>query len=84
MGFKIGDVVRLKDGDGRPHKIVDIKVHLPISRYGKTFFEFRFEDGSGDAVDTGCDNLQYYNGEYRDLKINYCKDFIKKVKEILE
>ena len=62
MGFKLGDIVRRKDGDGRPHKIADIKVHHPVSIYGHTFFEFIFEDG---AHEIGDEMLEYYKGDYK-------------------
>ena len=40
-GFKIGDKVRLKDGDGRPHIIKSFS----IDGMKEFFFEVQFEDG---------------------------------------
>lgn len=65
MGFKIGEIVRFKDGDGRPHKIVDIKVHSPLNHNEHTFFEFLFEDGAAECFDG---NLEYYKGDYKPNK----------------
>lgn len=47
MGFKIGEIVRFRDGDGRPHRIVDIRAHGPLNRNEHTFFESLFDDGGG-------------------------------------
>ncbi len=63
MGFKIGDVIMRLDGDGRPHKIVDITVHCPLNRNERTFFMYHYEDGGTDVSDGHC--LQYYNGKYK-------------------
>lgn len=41
-GFKIGDKVRLKDGDGRPHIIQSFS----IDGIKEFFFEVQFEDGT--------------------------------------
>lgn len=41
-GFKIGDIVRLKDGDGRPHIIKSFS----IDGMKEFFFEVQFEDGT--------------------------------------
>ena len=41
-GFKIGDKVRLKDGDGRPHIIKSFS----IDGMREFFFEVQFEDGT--------------------------------------
>ena len=46
MGFKIGEIVRFKDGDGRPHRIVDIKAHGPLNSKEHTFFQFVMHDGA--------------------------------------
>lgn len=62
MGFKIGDIVSRTDGDGRPHKIADIKVHYPLNGNEHTFFEFVFEDG---ASAVGDEMLEYYKGDYK-------------------
>lgn len=43
-GFKIGDKVRLKDGDGRPHIIKEF-VKVP-GCHGPDFYEVIFEDDS--------------------------------------
>ena len=65
MGFRIGDIVRLKDGDGRPHRIVDIRAHGPLNRNEHTFFEFVFEDGAAECFS---ENLELYKGDYRQRK----------------
>ena len=67
MGFKIGEIVRRKDGDGRPHKIVDIKVYGPLNSHEHTFFQFIYEDGGSDCFE---DNLEYYKGDYEKHKKN--------------
>ena len=42
MGFKIGEIVRFTDGDGRPHRIVDIKAHGPLnSKERETYYLVR-------------------------------------------
>jgi len=64
MGFKIGDIVRRKDGDGRPHRIVDIKAHSPLNRNEHTFFEFIFDDGGKSYFP---ESLEYYKGDYKRL-----------------
>lgn len=46
-GFKIGDKVRLKDGDGRPHTIKSFS----IDGMKEFFFEVQFEDGTGTWLD---------------------------------
>ena len=48
-GFKIGDKVRLKDGDGRPHIIKSFF----IDGMKEFFFEVQFEDGT----ETWLDNI---------------------------
>lgn len=61
MGFKIGEIVRFKDGDGRPHRIVDIKTHGPLNSKEYTFFQFVMHDGvSGWGFD-----MEYYKGDYK-------------------
>lgn len=46
-GFKIGDKVRLKDGDGRPHIIKSFS----IDGMKEFFFEVQFEDGTEAMLD---------------------------------
>ena len=46
-GFKIGDKVRLKDGDGRPHTIKS----FAIDGLKAFFFEVEFEDGTRTMLD---------------------------------
>ena len=46
-GFKIGDKVRLKDGDGRPHIIKSFS----IDGMKEFFFEVQFEDGTETMLD---------------------------------
>lgn len=46
-GFKIGDKVRLKDGDGRPHIIKSFS----IDGMKEFFFEVQFEDGTETMFD---------------------------------
>ena len=46
-GFKIGDRVRLKDGDGRPHIIKSFS----IDGMKEFFFEVQFEDGTETMLD---------------------------------
>ena len=67
MGFKIGEVVRFKDGDGRPHKIVDIIPHYPLNGNEHTFFEFRMHDGVGECFP---DRIEYYKGDYPKYHLN--------------
>ena len=47
FGFKIGDKVRLRDGDGRPHIIKEFK--RIIGLHGPDFYQVIFEDDS--AID---------------------------------
>ena len=64
MAFIIGDIVMRLDGDGRPHKIVDITVHYPLNRNEHTFFIYHYEDGGSDIGES-----QYvvpYSGKYKD------------------
>jgi hypothetical protein len=63
MAFRVGDVVRRLDGDGRPHKIVDIEVCQPLNRNEHTFFIYHYEDGGSDV--SGFNNLDYYDGKYK-------------------
>jgi hypothetical protein len=64
MAFKIGDIVMRLDGDGRPHKIVDITVHHPLNSKEHTFFQYHYEDGGSDVTECG-DNLILYDGKYK-------------------
>lgn len=64
MGFKIGEIVKRKDGDGRPHKIVDILPHFPLNSKEHTFFQFFYEDGGSDCFE---EILEYYDGKYKRL-----------------
>ena len=60
MGFKIGEIVRFKDGDGRPHRIVNIVPHGPLNSKEHTLYQF----GRADGV-RGFDNeMKYYEGDY--------------------
>ena len=61
MGFKIGEIVRFKDGDGRPHRIVDIVPHRPLNSKEHTFFQFVMADGASGW----CYDMEYYKGDYR-------------------
>lgn len=63
MAFKIGDIVMRMDGDGRPHKIVDITVHHPLNSKERTFFQYHYEDGGSDVTEWG-DKLKLYDGKY--------------------
>ena len=65
MAYKIGDIVMRLDGDGRPHKIVDITVHYPLNRNEHTFFQYHYEDGGSDISESWY--VVPYNGKY----INY-------------
>lgn len=40
--FRIGDIVRLKDGDGRPHEIIKIDTEFA---FGKQYLKYHFRDG---------------------------------------
>jgi len=62
VGFKIGEIVRFKDGDGRPHKIVDITVHYPLNHNEYTFFGFVMADGH---TEHGDEMMEYYKGDYK-------------------
>lgn len=66
MGFRVGDIVRRKDGDGRPHKIVDISPEFPLYGHGSIFFKFTYEDGDCDYGDY---QLEYYKGDYKPYKL---------------
>ena len=63
MGYMIGDVVMRLDGDGRPHKIADIEVCLPLNRNEHTFFMLHYEDGGADVSDGYY--VTYYDGKYK-------------------
>ena len=63
MAYKIGDIVMRLDGDGRPHKIVDISVHYPLNRNEHTFFVYHYEDGGADLTDNRF--IKLYNGKYK-------------------
>ena len=63
MAYKIGDIVMRLDGDGRPHKIVDITVHYPLNGNEHTFFVYHYEDGGADHTDNRFITL--YNGKYK-------------------
>jgi hypothetical protein len=67
MGFRIGDIVRRLDGDGRPHKIVDVEVCFPLNRNEHTFFVYHYEDGGSDVSDYS--NLAYYDGKYKKFEL---------------
>ena len=64
MAFKIGDIVMRLDGDGRPHKIVDITVHHPLNSKEYIFFQYHYEDGGSDVTEWE-DNLRLYDGKYK-------------------
>lgn len=61
MGFKIGEIVRFKDGDGRPHRIVNIVPHGPLNSKEHTFFQFVMADGASGFDD----DMEYYKGDYK-------------------
>lgn len=65
MAFKIGDIVMRLDGDGRPHKIVNITTHYPLNSLEHTFFQYHYEDGGSDISDSLC--IVPYDGKYEKL-----------------
>lgn len=60
FGFKIGDKVRLRDGDGRTHVIKAFEKIEGI--HGPDFYRVMFEDNS--ARDSICPGEEYPNGYY--------------------
>ncbi len=66
-GFKIGDKVRLKDGDGRPHIIKA----FAIDGLKEFFFIVQFEDG----IETTLDNISYLLSNLKDAAEEYAPDF---------
>ena len=65
-GFKIGDKVRLKDGDGRPHIIKSFS----IDGMKEFFFEVKFEDGT-EAI---LDNISPLPSNLDEAAEEYCSD----------
>lgn len=64
FGFKIGDAVRLKDGDGRKHIIKSFKEVEGI--HGPNFYQVEFEDNSArDGIYPG---EEYPNGYYTQME----------------
>lgn len=57
--FHIGETVRLKDGDGRPHLIREVIWKLPMKTYQHGWFEYSFADGGIQQEY----NLEYYIDE---------------------
>ena len=60
FGFKVGDAVRLKDGDGRKHIIKSFEAVKGI--HGPDFYQVKFEDNSardGIYPDEKCPNGYY-------------------------
>ena len=69
-GFKIGDKVRLKDGDGRTHFINSFS----IDGMNEFFFEVLFEDGTEAMLDNIAplsSNLDEAAEEYEDWAESY-------------
>ena len=60
FGFKVGDAVRLKDGDGRKHIIKSFEEVEGI--HGRNFYHVKFEDNS--ATDNIYPGEKYPNGHY--------------------
>ena len=77
-GFRIGDTVRLKDGDGRPHIIKS----FVLDGLKEFFFIVQFEDGT----ETMLSNISFLKlKESEDEKIREeLVDFIQKEKEYME
>lgn len=67
MGFRIGNIVMRLDGDGRPHKIVDITVHYPLNSREHTFFQYHYEDGGSDISESWY--VVPYDGKYKNIKL---------------
>ena len=65
-GFKIGDKVRLKDGDGRPHIIKA----FAIDGLKEFFFVVQFEDGTSVILDNVC----LLPSDLDEAAINYAYD----------
>lgn len=64
FGFKVGDAVRLKDGDGRKHIIKSFKEVEGI--HGPNFYQVEFEDNSArDGIYPG---EEYPNGYYTQME----------------
>lgn len=64
FGFKVGDAVRLKDGDGRKHIIKSFKEVEGI--HGPNFYQVEFEDNSArDGIYPG---KEYPNGYYTQME----------------
>ena len=57
--FEIGDVVRLKDGDGRPHQISELWWTWSVRHNRGGWWEYRFAD-SGPRESMGEYNLDYF------------------------
>lgn len=64
FGFKVGDAVRLKDGDGRKHIIKSFEEIEGI--HGPNFYQVEFEDNSArDGIYPG---EEYPNGYYTQME----------------
>ena len=64
FGFKVGDAVRLKDGDGRKHIIKSFEEVEGI--HGHNFYQVEFEDNSArDGIYPG---EEYLNGYYTQME----------------
>ena len=73
LGFKVGDKVRLKDGDGREHIIKSFEKVMGL--HGSMFFLVHFDDNAARSILTE---------EYTDMeKIKEDKDYKKKYKDAL-
>ena len=64
FGFKVGDAVRLKDGDGRKHIIKSFEEVEGI--HGPNFYHVEFEDNS--ARDSIYPGEEYPNGYYTQME----------------
>lgn len=64
FGFKVGDAVRLKDGDGRKHIIKSFEEVEGL--HGPNFYHVEFEDDS--ARDSICPGKEYPNGYYTQME----------------
>jgi len=64
FGFKVGDAVRLKDGDRRKHIIKSFEEVEGL--HGPNFYHVEFEDNS--ARDSICPGEEYPNGYYTQME----------------
>ena len=63
FGFRVGDAVRLKDGDGRKHIIESFEENEGL--HGPNFYRVVFEDNAVDYIFTGD---KYPNGYYTQME----------------